>query len=45
MHRLLTLVVAVLVVMPQASVGKKFTRCQLAAELKKHGIKDLRNCE
>ncbi|KDR16709.1 lysozyme-like [Zootermopsis nevadensis] len=43
MYRLLALVVAVLLVTPHASLAKKFTRCGLAKELKKHGIKDLRN--
>jgi hypothetical protein len=45
MYRLLSLVMFVILVTPHASLAKKFTRCGLAAELKKHGIKDLRNCE
>jgi hypothetical protein len=45
MRGLLVLVTAVLLVTPYASLAKKFTRCQLAAELKKRGVRDLRNCE
>jgi hypothetical protein len=46
MDRRFAFVVAVLLlVTPHATLAKKFTRCGLAAELKKHGVTDLRNCE
>jgi hypothetical protein len=46
MDKRVTFVVAVLLLVTlQASLAKMFTRCGLAAELKKHGITDTRNCE
>jgi hypothetical protein len=44
-RRLAFIVVVLLLATPLASHAKKFSRCGLAAELKKHGITDLRNCE
>lgn len=44
MDRRFAFVVAVLLlVTPYATLAKKFTRCGLVAELKKHGVTDLRN--
>jgi hypothetical protein len=43
--RVAFVVAVLLLVTPYASHAKKFTRCGLTAELKKHGITDLRNCE
>jgi hypothetical protein len=44
MYKLVAFAVLLLVTL-EASHAKRFTRCGLAAELKKHGIKDTRNCE
>jgi hypothetical protein len=46
MDRRFAFIAAVLLlVMPYPTLAKKFTRCGLAAELRKHGVTDLRNCE
>jgi hypothetical protein len=44
MHIILCVAAFVLLV-PHASFGKTFTRCQLARELKQRDISDLGNCE
>jgi hypothetical protein len=38
-------VAAFVLLAPCASFGKTFTQCELAAQLKRHDISDLRNCE
>ena len=43
--RVVLCVAAFMLLAPYESFDKKFIRCGLAAEMKPHGVLDLRNCE